>query len=799
MLGCCPRQSLQSSAAPQDILRSGPEATAAAAAFQHHADQLKAHVDAARETDVPVALAAAGTKQQRKQLLQQQHTPGAAAIDKSSALRLICNGFEVLTGKMPEAARGAAGKHGKGVQEEGEDEDGFTLASVCWEKAGIVTPSRRDVSVEMMFSNGMTAITEGVVVSFTNGSMCQLTIRDPVDAVEALNVGPDTPVLLFSFAREGDKSLQMLQKSKANLFVVEIGHSSKAAPAAGVKPGAPGPLAPDGVIDSPSGAQGSSAPAPSASLRQREDGDSGDALVPETVSNKFKSKAGRDNVDDRQVPTPMCSVDAVSTDAIPNSVPLFVNAIAQQPSSKYYNHGAQHHNHYVAQPPPPRAFQRAPGAVQPGGGSGQKRRTHAQPQASLAKGHAQPSASSPQKAVLADCVEEAGDADKIAPVPFATGSTEVGATPVIHQHQRDPRTSGEIDISRNGQSSPGPLPGMHSGPHMVPASAAPYPHVHALPSPYHPAYFYGQPGMPPPPPPPQQGEYGAMQQSPYYPHPGHQAPHPGQSAHHPGHHAPPHAYMPHPAAHPQYLVHSHPTHHAPHPSHPQVPQHFAAYPAEYAVHPYAVPHHVMHKEAAAHARNSSPGQTGLANEHTGPRGVDALAHAAAAAKSQPYQNGHFHRQQQQHQCDARREDERSTSDTASAPRGHTATTKSSDSRDALEALVRMGNGNGTHQPHPTGLSVGRFPSAGTPTTNASRYSRGYTDSDGNKDDDDASGTGSSGADRGREGLARGTKATHGRRSRRRSVGDNSDASGSSSFTSGLVDASGQPPHKRTRR
>lgn len=749
---------------------AGPEGTAAAAARQHHADQLKAHVAAERATDVSLAPAAAGTTEQRNQLLkQQQPGPAVAAFDKNRALRLICNGFEVLTGKMPEPApRPGASVGDLGGRDDNDDGDNtFTLASVCWEKAGIITPSRRDASVEMTFSNGMTAVTEGIVVSFTNGSMCHLTIRDPVDAIESLDVSSDTPVLLFSFARDSDKSVRQLRKSSVNLFVVEVGVESNESGAAR-KPN--GVAVPESTKrhDSASGG-GASASAPKASLKPPDgpDAEQGDGA---DKTNADGDGPAPMNVDTAAAVAAAKTAVPVTLEAITNSVPLFVNTIARQPSSNFYQHVPHQSQSHVAA---------GVAAQQPTGGASKHRIVPSQEIAFRARTGAGDLAAKKADTLAAgkEVVAQQG-AREAAPAAAAVSRGGQVSRKASHlaPHQGDPA------LSAAGRSSQG----LHAGHRMLPASAAPpYGHVHAVPAAYHPAaFYYGQSGMPAP---AQEGEYGAMQLShAYYAHPAHQAP-PGHPhhAHHPGQHGPPPAYMPHPAAHPPYLVHPHHGHPAHLASHSHV-QSAYAYAAEYAMHSHAAQHHHAVQKHAASVHEKAAEKTDPPSVH---RGVDALAQAAAAAKPPPYGNGHAEpvepkgQELRQNGKVANKDGAKAGAGVAIAPRGHTASTKSSDSRDAMEALVRMGNGNGICQPRPNSALPDRGTSA---------------DANGVDDANDGSGGGSSAAAWDRAGLARDQKGSLKGRARSHSDSDGG-TSGNSSFTSGRVDASGQPLRKRGRR
>lgn len=154
--------------------------------------------------------------------------------DYQTALRLICNGFEVLTGRVPVADMKS---------------DDYPLATVLWKKAGVITPTKHEKHVEMMFSNGMASVTEGIVVSYTNGSLCQLSIHSWVHLLESIPRELETPILFFTFrqnqdsllsellaadasAYENDEALKELHSlvNSLNMFVVEIGCNEQESP-----------------------------------------------------------------------------------------------------------------------------------------------------------------------------------------------------------------------------------------------------------------------------------------------------------------------------------------------------------------------------------------------------------------------------------------------------------------------------------------------------------------------------------------------------------------------------------------
>lgn len=161
-----------------------PDSNPGTAELIRHADKVLSRAEAAAEKRAAEARAS-----------EESSPPPDAFIPDHGTLRLICNGFEVLTGKMPPP------KCNMGP---------FTMASVGWEKAGVVSPETSSKGVTMSFSNGMMVPTEGIVVTFSNGSMCFLTVTDPLSAVESLNISDATPVVVFTFMCPGQVSLGSL-------------------------------------------------------------------------------------------------------------------------------------------------------------------------------------------------------------------------------------------------------------------------------------------------------------------------------------------------------------------------------------------------------------------------------------------------------------------------------------------------------------------------------------------------------------------------------------------------------------
>lgn len=194
-----------------------PDSNPGTAELIRHADKILSGAEAAAEGRA----AAAG-------LRKESSPPPSNSVHDHGTLRLICNGFEVLTGKMPSP------KDSMGP---------FTMASVGWEKAGVVSPSTPSKGVTMSFSNGMMVPTKGIVVTFSNGSMCFLTLEDPLLAAESLRISLATPVVVFSFLHPGDVPRgSILQNDpttphpeaeriramldRKNVFVVEIGDAN---------------------------------------------------------------------------------------------------------------------------------------------------------------------------------------------------------------------------------------------------------------------------------------------------------------------------------------------------------------------------------------------------------------------------------------------------------------------------------------------------------------------------------------------------------------------------------------------
>jgi hypothetical protein len=293
LLSAGPSASLSPTERVSDHARAAGSARAAGANVkqsQVHPDtHASGHAKASAKVLADAVAAAAASKN------DSEHP---AIPDKTRALRLICNGFEVLTGKVPISPMPKTSLTGA-----------FTLASVAWQNAGIVTPARREHSVEMMFSNGMISVTDGIVVTFTNGSLCQLTIRDPIDVIEALDLPASSPVLLFAFTNSpGPTRLNRLmgmdesatQLTHRNVFAIEIGRDPKPPSTGGVNDDG------DNRGDSPSTAE--------TGLGSEIDS----VLRPEAT---------------RSVGSPISSISSfrclpLAADIIPNAVPLFVNTVA---------------------------------------------------------------------------------------------------------------------------------------------------------------------------------------------------------------------------------------------------------------------------------------------------------------------------------------------------------------------------------------------------------------------------------------------------------------------------------------
>lgn len=225
------------------------------------------------------------------------------AYHNHRALRLICNGFEVLTGKMP-PPQNPIGP--------------FTLATVAWEMAGVITPDDPARAVSMSFSNGMMTPTEGIVVTFSNGSMCALTLADPFSLLQELKTTKNTPVVVFSFAPKNYPSLGEILKAKPsslgetavvvrdccnkrNVLLVEIGQ---------------------GFLSGESHSGGSGK------------GDNSQPRSEKQSAEPDHSGAGRAASLDRSCPrqstqSPNTASCAISVNVIPRAVPLFVNTINQ--------------------------------------------------------------------------------------------------------------------------------------------------------------------------------------------------------------------------------------------------------------------------------------------------------------------------------------------------------------------------------------------------------------------------------------------------------------------------------------
>lgn len=227
-----------------------------------------------------------------------QASPSPDAINQDHrALRLICNGFEVLTGKMPPPRK---------------DMGGFTLGSVGWEKAGVIAPSQSSRGLSMSFSNGMVTPTEGIVVSFSNGSLCLLTLWDPLSNLHTLNISHETPVIVFTFAAVGHQSVgELITKNhsslselasrvknvceRPNFMFVEIGH--------GAGPSLNGP-SPEELPDTNLSPQ-----------QQKDDNPSKRPSSP--------SAPARTSPEGQSIPR------YVPIDAVPRAIPLFVNTTNQ--------------------------------------------------------------------------------------------------------------------------------------------------------------------------------------------------------------------------------------------------------------------------------------------------------------------------------------------------------------------------------------------------------------------------------------------------------------------------------------
>lgn len=251
--------------------------------------------------------------------------PPESVVEDHRILRLICNGFEVLTGKMP-PKRASMGPS--------------TLATVRWEKAGIVTPSDPTRGVSMSFSNGMMTLTEGVVVTFSNGSMVLLTVRDPISVLDSLTISNGTPIVAFSFtspgrvrlgdilaekpesaSREASRMRSILERT--NALLVEVGHCSR-------EPSPSGSL--DGSVEgeaSPSGEQRNSAARLAPQVNDEEIGgaSSADNNVVETGASSQKQQQLQIRKQQGLLRRSLARVASVQIGMVPRAVPLFVNTI----------------------------------------------------------------------------------------------------------------------------------------------------------------------------------------------------------------------------------------------------------------------------------------------------------------------------------------------------------------------------------------------------------------------------------------------------------------------------------------
>lgn len=267
-----------------------PDSNPGTAELIRHADKILSGAEAAAEK-----------RAAEVRINRECSPPPESGAHDHRTLRLICNGFEVLTGKMPPP------RYNMGS---------FTMASVGWEKAGVVSPEHATKAVTMSFSNGMMTPTEGIVVTFSNGSMCFLTLRDPLSVVESLDISDATPVVAFSFACPGQLSVGSLlhQDSsslspeaervrttceRANVFFVEIGHVAGTSKSDISRPD-----------DAPEGLQRN-------------------AAFSEVSTRKEALKATKreeQNANDA-IAFPRCPPVVIAT--VPRAVPLFVNTINQ--------------------------------------------------------------------------------------------------------------------------------------------------------------------------------------------------------------------------------------------------------------------------------------------------------------------------------------------------------------------------------------------------------------------------------------------------------------------------------------
>lgn len=229
--------------------------------------------------------------------------PADRAMHDHRALRLVCNGFEVLTGKMPPPRMPMAP---------------FTLATIGWDKAGVISPVDSKESVSMSFSNGMMTPTEGLVVTFSNGSMVVLTLRDPFSVLQEVKTTEATPVVLFSFAPIGYSCLgDMLSKKasslskpaaavrswcdKSNVFLVEIGH--------GISPN-------NSAVDDPMDVSGQHGSQDERSEKRRQ-------------ANANKTASVHKNLSRNGGHVQRGASCGILINAVPRAIPLFVNTINQ--------------------------------------------------------------------------------------------------------------------------------------------------------------------------------------------------------------------------------------------------------------------------------------------------------------------------------------------------------------------------------------------------------------------------------------------------------------------------------------
>lgn len=255
--------------------------------------------------------------------------PPYSVVQDHAALRLICNGFEVLTGKMPPPRY---------------DMGNFTLASVAWEKAGVLEPEDPDKGVSMSFSNGMVTPTEGIAVTFSNGSLCLLTTHDPLAGLDALKVSEATPVVVFSFVAVGYASVSELltmkpealtpaaarvreNLEKPNFFFLEIGHAGSL---------------------------------PSSITK--------DQRNPQPATADAEKKEEKMSIDDADNDRAVAACPPILISSVPRAIPLFVNTIYQAfIDPPYYEHSEKFEPAAVNQrpktdSPPPAARDQPPAA-----------------------------------------------------------------------------------------------------------------------------------------------------------------------------------------------------------------------------------------------------------------------------------------------------------------------------------------------------------------------------------------------------------------------------------------------------